>query len=122
MALINCPECGRQVSDSATQCPTCGYPIAKNKPSGDVRIKMNIQGYMMSMSIYDADTNEQLWKGMTGSVAVIHVEKPTNIVIKGRSGKTTATIKAGEKYEFTSVPGFFIPKDVLNRIDTIDSD
>lgn len=29
--LINCPECNRQVSDSASACPGCGYPIAKKK-------------------------------------------------------------------------------------------
>jgi hypothetical protein len=28
MALINCPECGAQVSDAAPACPKCGYPIA----------------------------------------------------------------------------------------------
>lgn len=27
MALINCPECKKQVSDVAAQCPDCGYPI-----------------------------------------------------------------------------------------------
>lgn len=27
MALINCPECGKQISDKATACPNCGYPI-----------------------------------------------------------------------------------------------
>ena len=27
MALITCPECGRQVSDKAAACPQCGYPI-----------------------------------------------------------------------------------------------
>ncbi len=25
MALINCPECGNQVSSSAPNCTTCGY-------------------------------------------------------------------------------------------------
>ena len=25
--LIDCPECGRQVSDVAQSCPHCGYPI-----------------------------------------------------------------------------------------------
>ncbi len=29
MALINCPECGREVSDQAEACPRCAYPIAK---------------------------------------------------------------------------------------------
>ncbi|MDE5758853.1 MAG: TM2 domain-containing protein [Allobaculum sp.] len=27
MALINCPECGRQISDQAKSCPGCGTPI-----------------------------------------------------------------------------------------------
>ena len=27
MALINCPECGKEVSDKAPACPNCGYRI-----------------------------------------------------------------------------------------------
>ena len=27
MALINCPECGKQISDKAPVCIHCGYPI-----------------------------------------------------------------------------------------------
>ena len=27
MALIECPECGRQVSSQAPACPHCGYPV-----------------------------------------------------------------------------------------------
>jgi len=29
MALINCPECGREVSDIAATCPGCGCPITE---------------------------------------------------------------------------------------------
>ena len=29
MALINCPECGKQVSTEAQACPACGYPVAE---------------------------------------------------------------------------------------------
>ena len=28
MALINCPECGRSVSDKAISCPECGKEIS----------------------------------------------------------------------------------------------
>jgi uncharacterized membrane protein YdbT with pleckstrin-like domain len=28
MALINCPECGKEVSTSASTCPHCGFPMA----------------------------------------------------------------------------------------------
>lgn len=36
MALITCPECGKQVSDKAKTCPGCGYPVkAKRKQKHD---------------------------------------------------------------------------------------
>lgn len=28
MALINCPECGKEISDKAKACPHCGYPLS----------------------------------------------------------------------------------------------
>ena len=33
MALIQCPECGKEISSSAKNCPGCGYPISKTKIS-----------------------------------------------------------------------------------------
>lgn len=30
MALIKCPECGSEISDSASKCVKCGYPILNN--------------------------------------------------------------------------------------------
>lgn len=33
MAIIKCPECGHEVSDSATKCPNCGKVICKPKRS-----------------------------------------------------------------------------------------
>ena len=30
MAIINCKECGGQMSDSASFCPHCGAPVAKD--------------------------------------------------------------------------------------------
>ena len=29
MALIECPECGKEISDTAKICPECGYKIKK---------------------------------------------------------------------------------------------
>lgn len=40
MALINCPECNKEISDKAVSCPNCGYPIqgqtlkSKYSPTG----------------------------------------------------------------------------------------
>src|SRR5438477_13014573 len=37
MALISCPECGKQVSTEARVCPGCGYPLAeRSRPSATV--------------------------------------------------------------------------------------
>lgn len=30
MALIKCPECGREISDKAAICPGCGYPFSEH--------------------------------------------------------------------------------------------
>lgn len=42
MALITCPECGKQVSDSAISCPNCGYGIAALKDRNIVKIKISL--------------------------------------------------------------------------------
>lgn len=32
MALLRCPECGREVSSRAPACPSCGYPLQGEAP------------------------------------------------------------------------------------------
>ena len=29
MSLINCAECGKEISDKAKSCPNCGFPLKK---------------------------------------------------------------------------------------------
>lgn len=31
MAMIQCPECGKEISNTAKACPNCGYPLQKGK-------------------------------------------------------------------------------------------
>lgn len=33
MALINCPECGKEISNKAAFCPHCGYPLLSEDAS-----------------------------------------------------------------------------------------
>lgn len=42
MALITCPECGKDVSDSAVACPNCGFGIAALKERNFVQIKISL--------------------------------------------------------------------------------
>ena len=32
MALIKCPECGREISNKAPACIHCGYPLQESQP------------------------------------------------------------------------------------------
>ncbi|MGO1624541.1 MAG: hypothetical protein ACTHXR_05640 [Psychrobacter sp.] len=32
MALINCPECSKSISDQSTACPSCGFPTPRSTP------------------------------------------------------------------------------------------
>ncbi|HNW93144.1 MAG TPA: hypothetical protein PKM88_09590 [bacterium] len=42
MALINCPECGKQVSERAASCPTCACPI-NQQPAQQVQVVHQVQ-------------------------------------------------------------------------------
>lgn len=41
MALIRCPECGKEVSELATICPDCGYPICNKVQKNCVEKKVS---------------------------------------------------------------------------------
>lgn len=38
MSLINCPECGREISDETENCPSCGFPIKPHKSTNKIAI------------------------------------------------------------------------------------
>ena len=83
MALISCPECGKQVSDLAVSCPGCGCPIAKKLEY--VIVKLELADTTQSVSIV-TDDNTVLWTGKSGEIAQIGLEGPTNVTIKYQFG------------------------------------
>ena len=38
MALINCPQCGKQVSDKAAKCPHCGWDFTAQSSQSETRV------------------------------------------------------------------------------------
>ncbi len=38
MALIKCPECGKEISDACPSCPGCGYPITEEMKNNPVSV------------------------------------------------------------------------------------
>ncbi len=84
MAMINCPECGKMVSDKAVSCPNCGFPIAENVTSGVVRIKLGMFQSTQNASIIA--NGRTLWSGKTGQIAELKFDRPTNVQIKYQMG------------------------------------
>jgi DNA-directed RNA polymerase subunit RPC12/RpoP len=84
MALINCPECGKQVSDKAASCPNCGNPIAKpiEMPSNN---SDEIEEYICCPVCCSKDLHSQQ-KGFSGGKALV------GAVLTGGIGLLAGTI------------------------------
>ena len=125
MALISCPECGKQISSLAKSCPNCGCPIISNV--GIVSIKLpkyqNSMFISTKISIFD-DTGKSVWEGRQGQVAQFHVEKPTNIQIKmSMANPIKGTVCANKKYTCIQDTGIhWYATYYLTEVDIIDSD
>ena len=126
MALIFCPECGRQVSDRAAACVNCGCPLAGLNPAGTVSVAVNGPG-MVQMYIFDMGTGDILWTGRNGEVAKFNVNGETEISIIGSLEKrhpergAKALVRGGRRYEYKMLQSFWGGKYVINEVDILDS-
>lgn len=85
MALITCPECGRQVSTAASTCPHCGYPLSSAIGAVNITTPAYIEGKRQGLfakpgwcSIWGNGVN---WSGPLGSVAHFEITEPIEICI-----------------------------------------
>ena len=58
MALIKCPECGKEVSDKAEACIHCGYPLSKNMV---VDIDPSLRCPVCKSQDWENDTNRNVF-------------------------------------------------------------
>jgi DNA-directed RNA polymerase subunit RPC12/RpoP len=132
VALIKCPECGKEISDKATECPNCGYPIAGMKTSGIVRIKMPnniVVGWVGLFSSRDAtiydENDEVLWEGQHGDNAKFEISHPMNIRINlgGWANEITGRVEPQKKYSLVQDMGVHMLATFrLTEVDIIDAD
>lgn len=38
MALVKCPECGKEISNTAKKCIHCGYRLMRNQEYAEIKI------------------------------------------------------------------------------------
>jgi len=43
MALINCPECGKEISDKVKACPHCGFPLSQDTEQDQVSLPQQVE-------------------------------------------------------------------------------
>ena len=134
MAMIKCPECGKDVSDKAKCCPNCGYPIESLIPNGIVKIKVSAlnaaSGLNGNQKVSISSNDKVLWEGNSGEVAELFFEGPTNVKIKYHlslmhyGGECSGIIdpKKSKKYNVLSRQGIFSTKLVLQSVDFLDAD
>lgn len=132
MALIKCPECGKEISDSAKTCPNCGYPIADSLPGGIVRIKMpnnvveGLVGLFSSRTAKVSTTDgTELWSGKHGENASFSIDSPTEISIDlgGWANSVTGTVYPKKKYSLVQDMGVHMLATYrLTEVDFIDSE
>ena len=67
MALINCPECGKEISDKATSCPNCGNPM-NNKPKETIA-EEKAESYLCCPKCGSRELHAE-HKGFSGSKAL----------------------------------------------------
>ncbi len=96
MALIKCPECGKEISSNAAVCPNCGTPI---KGANVIRVQFPKTDTILNCYVYDSN-GHTLAKCNVGEIASFESEKPIDIkvVMKGFFGSAKITAKPGGRY------------------------
>lgn len=82
MALIKCPECGREISEYADRCPGCGWPIPK--PVKDGNRQKYEHGYDQMHTSADKSKKSKRSGGISAPGAP-HVAKGKKVVHKNKN-------------------------------------
>lgn len=134
MALIKCPECGREISNKANSCPNCGYPIESLSSEGMVKIKVSVlkapTGLNGNQKVSIFSNERVLWEGKSGEIAELHFDGETNVTIKYHmslmhyGGECSGVINPAKskKYNVSARQGIMSTKLVLQPVDIFDAD
>ena len=131
MALIKCPECEREVSDKASVCVHCGYPLSARK--GELIIKAKRTDDLMKKHVYFLYKNGNLFDEiLPGETKRYPVDESFSLVLGHRRGsfvnsamKDSNPVKVDPtkitRLEASIGQGFF-PSYILSEVDVIDSE
>ena len=108
MALIRCPECGREVSDQTAFCIHCGYPLQgtmqppiweEQREISEVMIRMpKYDGARNSNVVVNVSLDEAFVANMRPSETVsVPVERNSELVVRCGGAVVRYPIRAGKR-------------------------
>ena len=106
MAIINCPECGKEISDRAETCIYCGYPL--KEPMKEEALKKEVSGKELFKEVLGNFGRKIGKKGLLIILAAAIV-----IAVVAVSGKT---LNEKEKYVYKVVAEY---KEMLKDPDSL---
>lgn len=139
MALIKCPECGKEISNKATACIHCGFPIATANTIAKLTIKAQSRpaGFTMKQLTMDIVSNsgKKLCTLEPGQVISIDIANdieiyaiPTYGLSMAKERRKSNTLKISSQKSTRVQVAFLISfgalssRVVLNEVDMIDSE
>ena len=132
VAMIKCPECGKEISNRAKMCPICGFPIENEFYGGIVKIKLprtqeiadGFVGLLISKDVSIYSKGKVIWSGQQGQTASFSIDEPIMISIDlGWWGNVVSGwVEPQHKYELIQDYGIHMKATFrLSEVDIIDS-
>lgn len=96
MALINCPECGKEVSSKAMACIHCGFPLSSNQESKCIIKATDYFGLgefgpgMLEIGIYNSN-GEEITSMRSGTSVSISIDSDVELYAQFKKHWWTAT-------------------------------
>lgn len=78
MALIKCPECGKEFSDLAKSCPNCAWPVPESQPSQQEFPSLpSVLAIGEPMKLYNCNINDSSYapSSMSIGAVVLHLHE-----------------------------------------------
>lgn len=131
MALIKCPECGKEVSSKANACIHCGYPLTTTK--GELIIKGKRLPGVLIQHVYFLYKDGNLFdEVLPGEIKRYTVDKPFYLILGHKKGGfLNAAVRDSKpvKIESNKITRLeasygqgFMPSYFLSEVDIIDSE
>lgn len=93
MAIINCPECGKEISDKAKACPNCGCPINETNQFSSAAVSDDDEEHIYCPYCLSKQVHHE-YRGFSGGKAL------AGVVTVGGIGMLAGTI-GNDKVELT---------------------